>query len=273
MTSVTEPAADETPDAPEQRGPLRLPLSPVSGDRVRPWSVAATIVGAVAAIVGTQWGYAALLGVVSALALAFVIGWPAVGGSRTPAATSVVLALAAAAVLAATVRDELTWLPATIALGIVAAFFHQLLRPPPREGLVLSLVAAFGGLVLLACGALLAVTGHDADARPVVVVAMLAVAASVVGDLLAPVRRLRPFLGFVVLLVGMGAAWLAGSWTESLTTWGAVGTGAAAATVSWSLRRVMALQPAMLGMRGQVAVGCGSVLAAGAVVRLFAILS
>lgn len=188
-------------------------------------------------------------------------------------ASSVVLALAGAGVLAATVRDDLRWLPAAVALGIVASFFHQLLRPPPREGLVLTLVAAFGGLVLLASGALLLASGHDSGARPVVVVAMIAAAAGVVGDLLVPVRVIRLFLGFVVLLVGMAAAGLAASRSDQLTVLAALGIGAAAATVSWSFRRVLALQPALLGVLGQVAVGAASVLLTGAVVRLFTLLA
>ncbi|MGN6751066.1 MAG: hypothetical protein ACTHJJ_00765 [Intrasporangium sp.] len=245
----------------------------MSGDRLRPWSVAATLAGAVAVLLAVQSGYAALLVVVAVLTLAVVVGWPAVGGSRTPMASSVVLALAGAGVLAATVRDDLRWLPAAVALGIVASFFHQLLRPPPREGLVLTLVAAFGGLVLLASGALLLASGHDSGARPVVVVAMIAAAAGVVGDLLVPVRVIRLFLGFVVLLVGMAAAGLAASRSDQLTVLAALGIGAAAATVSWSFRRVLALQPALLGVLGQVAVGAASVLLTGAVVRLFTLLA
>lgn len=265
--------APDMPDLPEERGPLRLPLSPVSGDRLRPWSVVASVVSAVAVIVAVPWGYAALLGVVAALALVVAAGWPLLGGSRTPVASAVVLGLAGAGMLAATVRDDIWWLPAAVAFGIVASFFHQLLRPPPREGLVLTLVAAFAGLAVLASGALLATTGHAAGSRPVIVVAMVAAAVGVVGDLLVPVRAVRPFVGFVVLVLGAGAAWLAASWSDQLTTLGALGTGAAAATVSWSLRRILALQPAALGVLGQVTLGVASVLLTGAVVRVFAILS
>lgn len=273
MAPATDPAVTDMQGTPEPPGPLRLPLSPVSGDRLRPWSVAATLVAAVAVVVAAQSGYAALLGVVAVLALAVVAGWPAVGGSRTPAASSAVLALAAAGMLAATVRQDVRWLPAAVALGIVASFFHQLLRPPPRDGLVLTLVAAFGGLVLLASGSLLVASGHDAGSRPVLVVAMVAAGVGVVGDLLVPVRAVRPFLGFVVLLLGMAGAALAASWSDQLTVLGALGIGAASATLSWSFRRVLALQPALLGTVGQLAVGCGSVLLVGSVVRLFALLS
>ena len=44
-------------------------------------------------------------------------------------------------------------------------------------------------------------------------------------------------------------------------------------TVSWSFRRVLALQPAMLTVRGQVGAGVGSVLVVGAVVHLFSVLT
>jgi hypothetical protein len=44
-------------------------------------------------------------------------------------------------------------------------------------------------------------------------------------------------------------------------------------TVSWSFRRVLALQPAMLTLRGQIGAGAGSVLAVGAVVHVFSVLT
>lgn len=272
MATVTEsvPADD---GATERRGPLRLPLSPVSADRIRPWSVVGTVVAAGALIVATQFGYAALLGTVGALALVVVAGWPLLGRSQTPTASSVVLSVAGVAILAATGTTDGRWVAAAVALGVIATFFHQLLRPPPRDGLVVSLGAAFGALVLLASGALLVLGGHDATATPVLRMGLLVCAVGVIGDLLAPVPRIGPFLGFVVLLVGMGTAALAGSWSDTVSVWGAIGIGAAVATVSWSLRRVFALEPALLGLRGQLALGVGSVLATGALLRLFTILT
>ena len=57
-----------------------------------------------------------------------------------------------------------------------------------------------------------------------------------------------------------------------MTALTSLGIGAAAGTVSWSLRRVFALSPAMVTVRGQVGAGVGSVLAIGAIVNLFAAL-
>jgi hypothetical protein len=272
MTTVTESGAAE--DGTTQGGePLRLPLSPISGDRVRPWSVVGTVVAAGALVLAAQFGYGALLGTVGVLAVAVVAGWPLLGGSHTPTASSVVLSFAGVLILAATATDDGRWVVAAVAFGVIASFFHQLLRPPPRDGLVASLVAAFGVLVVLASGALLVLAGHDTSVVPVLVIGLLASAVGVMGDLLVPVPRIGPFLGFVVLLVGMGAAALAASWSDTVTTVGAVGIGAAVATVSWSLRRVLALEPALLAVRGQLALGAGSVLATGAVLRLFTILT
>jgi hypothetical protein len=268
MTTVTESVPED--GTTQGHGPLG---SLVSGDRIRPWSVIGTVVAAGGLLLAAQFGYAALLGTLGALALVVVAGWPLLAGSHTPAASSVVLGLAGVAILAATVTTDGRWIVAAVAFGAIASFFHQLLRPPPRDGLVVSLVAAFGALVLLASGALLVLGGHDAALTPVLVIGLLACAVGVVGDLLVPVRRIGPFLGFVVLLAGTGAAVLAGSRSDSVSTWDAVGIGAAVATVSWSLRRVFALEPALAGVRSQLALGAGSVLAVGAVVRLFTILT
>jgi hypothetical protein len=87
------------------------------------------------------------------------------------------------------------------------------------------------------------------------------------------VRRLAPFLGFVALAAAILGALLAGSWFDEVGAWAAFGVGAAAGSLSWSFRRVLALQTAMLTVRGQVGAGVGSVLAVGAVAHLFSVIS
>ena len=99
-----------------------------------------------------------------------------------------------------------------------------------------------------------------------------AVAASVVADLLAGSRAVSPVLGLVALVVSSVVAMLVGAWFDELSTLAALGIGPAAGTVSWSLRRVFTLSPAMVTVRGQVGAGVGSVLAIGAIVNLFAAL-
>jgi hypothetical protein len=60
---------------------------------------------------------------------------------------------------------------------------------------------------------------------------------------------------------------------DEIGGWAAVGVAAGAGSLSWSWRRVLSLQPAMLGVRGQVAAGVGSVLMVGVMVHIFTVVS
>lgn len=254
-------------------GSLRLPLTPMGADRVRWVSIASTLVAAVALLVAQGTGYAATLAVTLVLALAVAWGWPVLTGSFTPMATTGVLAVAAVAMVLSALREDLLWVPAAAAFGIVLAFFGQLVRRPGREGLVLTLLAAFGGLVVIASGTTAVVAANSDRGQAVAVVAMAAVGAAVVTDLLAGVRAAAPLLGVVALAAAVLAAVVATSRVAEVGALEAVGIGAAVGTVSWSFRRVLALQPAMLTLRGQIGAGAGSVLAVGAVVHVFSVLT
>ena len=261
------------PDASVAAGSLRLPLSPAGADRIRWVSIAATLVAAVVLLVAQGTGYAATLGVTLALALAVAWGWPLLTGSWTPTATTVVLAVASVAIVLSALRQDLLWVPAAVAFGILLAFSGQLVRRTGREGLVLTLLSSFGGLVVIASGTTAVVAANSDKGRAVAVVAMAAVGAAVVTDLLAGVRGASPFLGFVALAAAVLAAVVVATRGTQVGALEALGIGAAVGTVSWSFRRVLALQPAMLTVRGQVGAGAGSVLVVGAVVHLFAVLT
>ena len=269
--ALREPGPDAS-DSSVAAGSLRLPLSPAGADRIRWVSVVATLVAAVALLVAQGTGYAETLGVTLALALAVAWGWPLLTGSWTPTATTVVLAVASVAIVLSALRQDLLWVPAAVAFGILLAFSGQLVRRTGREGLVLTLLSSFGGLVVVTSGTTAVVAANSDRGQAVAVVAMAAVGAAVVTDLLVGVRGAAPFLGFVALAAAVLAAVVAsrGSEVGSLE---ALGIGAAVGTVSWSFRRVLALQPAMLTVRGQVGAGAGSVLAVGAVVHLFSVLT
>lgn len=270
MTPVTEP--DETAhDAPET--PLRLPVSPISTTQVRPVAVAAAGVAAILLAAAALGGYAAGLGVALALALALAGSWPWVSGSVTPAPTAAVLATAAVLIVGSAVREDLQWIAAAVAFGIVASFFHQLLRAPGREGLVLSLLASFGGLALVASVTTMVGLLHRSDTTGFVVVAMVAVVAALLADLLVGSTGLRPYLSVVALVAAVAAALVTALWFDRVEALDAAGLGAAVGTVSWSFRRVLSGQPAILGTRGQVAAGIGSVFAVGAIVHLYGVIS
>lgn len=270
MTPVTEP--DETA-ADETQTPLHLPVAPISTDQVRPLVLAAAAVGAVLLAVGAMTGYAAGLGVAVVLALVLAGTWPWAGGSVTPGQTSLVLGASALLVVASAVRDDLRWVAAAVAFGVVASFFHQLLRAPGREGLVLSLLASFGGLVLVASLATMVALLHQAGMSGFVVVAMAALVAALLADLLGRSSALRPYLSVVALVAAVVVALVVAVWFDRVTMLDAAGLGAAVGTVSWSFRRVMSGQPAILGARGQVAAGLGSVFAVGAIVHLYGVIS
>lgn len=261
------------PDASAGAGSLHVPLSPAGADRIRWFSIAATLLSAVALLVAQGTGYAATLGVTLALALAVAWGWPLLTGSWTPMATTVVLAVSSVAIVLSALRQDLLWVPAAVAFGILLAFFGQLVRRTGREGLVLTLLSSFGGLVVVASGTTAVVAANSDRGQAVAVVAMAAVGAAVVTDLLVGVRGATPFLGFVALAAAVLAAVVGASLRGEVGTLEALGIGAAVGTVSWSFRRVLALQPAMLSVRGQVGAGAGSVLVVGAVVHLFSVLT
>ena len=269
--ALREPGPDAS-DSSVAAGSLRLPLSPAGADRIRWVSVVATLVAAVALLVAQGTGYAETLGVTLALALAVAWGWPLLTGSWTPTATTVVLAVASVAIVLSALRQDLLWVPAAVAFGILLAFSGQLVRRTGREGLVLTLLSSFGGLVVVTSGTTAVVAANSDRGQAVAVVAMAAVGAAVVTDLLVGVRGATPFLGFVALAAAVLAAVVASRGSE-VGTLEALGIGAAVGTVSWSFRRVLALQPAMLTVRGQVGAGAGSVLAVGAVVHLFSVLT
>ena len=270
--AVREPGPDAS-DASAASGSLHLPLSPAGADRIRWFTIAATLVSAVALLVAQGTGYAATLGVTLGLALAVAWGWPLLTGSWTPTATTVVLAVASVAIVLSALREDLLWVPAAVAFGILLAFCGQLVRRTGREGLVLTLLSSFGGLVVVTSGTTAVVAASSDRGQAVAVVAMAAVGAAVVTDLLTGVRGARPFLGFVALAAAVLAAVVGASLGGEVGTLEALGIGAAVGTVSWSFRRVLALQPAMLTVRGQVGAGAGSVLVVGAVVHLFSALT
>ncbi|NUO90053.1 MAG: hypothetical protein HOQ18_04395, partial [Dermatophilaceae bacterium] len=165
-------------------GTLHLPLSPVRADRIRWFGVGATFVAAVALLVAQGTGYAATLGVTLVLALAVAWGWPLLSGSYTPMASTVALAVSSVAIVLSALRQDLLWVPAAVAFGVLLAFFGQLVRRTGREGLVLTLLSAFGGLAVIASGTTAVVAANTDRGQAVAVVAMAAVGAAVAVDLL-----------------------------------------------------------------------------------------
>lgn len=238
-------------------------------------------------------GYAAVLGAVALLALGLAGTWPVLARSRTPAATAAVLAVSAVAVVAASRSARLHWVAGAVALGIVLSFVHQIGRRTGREGLVLSLLATFGALALIASGALLAGLAHGPGGRDVVALTMASVVGAVIYDLVGilvgvlvageqsrgtstpgtlaadrPAQRALLAAGAAALALAV-AALLRPHLGDSLPLWQAVSLPVLAGLTSWAFRRVTSVPAALCGARGQAAAGIGSVLIVGALPRLF----
>ena len=256
-----------------QGGSLRLPLSPTGADHVRPVTIGSVVMSAGALAVATAGGSSLVLVAALALALVLAWSWPVLGGSYTPQTTSIVLLVTAPAIVFTSLSEDLRWTAAAVALGIVLSFMGQLIRRKGREGLVLTLLASFGGLVPMASATLAVGSADVARGRAYLVVTMSAAIAAVVADLLVRKRRLAPFLGLVALVAAIVGAAIAGLFFDEVGGWAAVGVAAGAGSLSWSWRRIFALQPAMLGVRGQVAAGVGSVLMLGVLVHVFTLVS
>ncbi|GAA5020691.1 hypothetical protein GCM10023258_09520 [Terrabacter aeriphilus] len=243
--------------------------------RIRWVLLAATLVSGLALLAAQATGYAGTVAVTLALALVVAWGWPRITGSATPSATSGVLAVAAVAIVLSARDAGLRWLPAAVAFGLVLAFFGQLVRRSGREGLVLTLLSSFGGLAVTASGATAVVAAQSDRGRAVAVVALAAVVAAVLGDLLAaaPALRARPGAVGAVGLVGTAVvasvvAAVVSTRFDEVGPGTALAIGAAVGVVSWALRRVLALEPELPTLRGQLAAGAASVLAVGAVINL-----
>ncbi len=270
MTTV--PDAAEPAGSPHQPRPAeRGPSSEVA--RLRLGTVTTTAVGAGALLAAGAAGQVALLAVTLALALVLAWSWPSISGTVTPQSTSVVLALSSFAIVLSALRDDLRWVAASVAFGIVLSFFAQLRRTSGREGLVLSLLSAFGGLVLIASGTTAVVASGSDRGRTVVVVAMAAVVAAIFADLFVGTVRHPPLLGAIAVLMGAVAAVAVGLGLHGAGTVTAALVGAAAGAVSWALRRVLALHPGLGAVRGQMGAGVGSLLAVGAIINLATVIS
>lgn len=282
MTTVPDDNAASRPGEPAgsaETGPLSLPLAPSIPGQPRPLAIGATVVGALAVLAAALAGPWAMLLVTLALGLALAWGWPSLVGSATPSATSAILAVSGTAIVLSGLGDDLRWTAGAVALGIVLSFFGQLVRPPTRDGLVLTLLGSFGGLVLVASGTLATVAADGDRGAAVVAVAMAGVVGAVVADLargaghaVGP-RAVVPAgvaVG-VALVLSLVVALVLDTPADGLGLGLALGLGTLTALVSWALRRVLSAEPGMASARGQAAAGASSVLVVGALVHLVAI--
>lgn len=229
--------------------------------------------------VATVW-FAVLIGLcvaggvwpaVAAVAVTGVLlarGWPTLFELPSPKGVIAVISAASvgAAVTAGVVRDAplLRWVPVAVALGVIAAFAHQLLRTDGRGQLTRALVGTVSAVVLIGTGVPYVGLAVPADGPAVTTVTLLGVVIAVLAEEAARWARLRPYIVIAAILLSAGAgAALAGP--LALTVPIGAAAGGLGALVSQSIRRVLEPLPGADMVRGSVAVAAVSVLAPGVV--------
>lgn len=210
---------------------------------------------------------------VLALALALLAGivawgWAGALSLPTPRGTVGVLAGGGLALVLAAVAPEsspwLVWIPAALAISMIAAFIHQLLRIDGRPRVVESVSSVVLGLTLIACGVLLVPAARTVEGLALVLGALAAAAASAAGDLLDRWEPLRGWTTPIALAAGGGASCLVALALHApLATWLLVGV--AAGALSHAVRAVMMPLPSLAHPRPRLVTAVISVLVVGLV--------
>ncbi|WP_148043264.1 hypothetical protein [Flexivirga caeni] len=224
------------------------------------------VVAAALVILGAYAGHDVSAYAVLAAGLAFAWGWPLLLGLPRPTGTSVVLAAAAVGMAGVVVfsgsdHDGMDAISVVLAIGLVLAFLHELVRTDGRSSLTLSLAGCALGLVVLASGMFSAGAAPYNQGDAAVAVAIGAPALGLIADCLLPARHEHEWSIPVSLLVGvvLGLAMsldTGGSWNALLLT------GLVAGLVGVALRRALR-QTVTLDPAGRLSYGIATVLAAG----------
>lgn len=272
------------PEVPEQEPAPVLPLTrrerraaadasrqhlPRRALAVRPVSIVATV--AFAALVALT-GYASPRFVALAVALGGLVlawGWPVLLGLPSPRGTTTVLSLGVG-LTSATVfltRDEpyLHWMPAAMAVAVIAAFAHQLLRRDGRPRLTESVASVVAGLAIVSSGAAFAPIPQYLYGEHGLAAAMAGLAVGALADPLISVPRLRQWALFIAMFAG-GVAALGVALVAGEPTGGAAALlGLLAAAISHAARRVLAPLPSAPLPRAQLASALAASLLVGMV--------
>ena len=252
--------------ASSRRGPQVLPRRALLA---RPLTMVTTM--AFAALVGlTAYASPGFVAVSVALAgLVLAWGWPQLLSLPSPRGTSTVLAvgtvLMTAAVLLTDEAPYLQWMPAAMAVSVIVAFLHQLMRRDGRPRLAESVSASVTGLAVISAGIALAPIPEVLHGDHALAAAMAGLGLGVLADPLIKVPRLRQWALFISMVLGGLAGMLVSVVADHPRLWPAALLGLFSAAVSHAARRVMAVLPATAMARAQLAVGASSSLLVGVV--------
>lgn len=245
---------------------------------VRPWRpvVTLTAIGVGAVLAGGAVAGLLPLAVALVLASALVVaGWVLLLNLPSPRGTASVLtasALVMVGVVLAAGTDGVRWLPAAVALSLIAEFGHQLGRRDGRPRLVESVSATVAGIAILASGVSMLPLARSAGGPETVAILMVAGSVAAVADVgtrwqAPPIVGALVAAGLGAVAAGAGAALVPACGVPVLS---AAAVGALAGSAGHLVRRVQAVLPYLYGRRAQLASGAGSVLMLGVLVHVAA---
>lgn len=236
----------------------------------RPLTVVATV--ALSALIALS-GFAHTTLVALAVTLGGLVlawGWPGLLSMPSRRGASLVLAVGTVScVVAGTVTTTdpyLRWLPVALAVSLIAAFLHQLLRRDGRPRLTESISATAAGLAVLSSGVAYIPLPRTFEGAGPLAVAMAALGVSALADFLIVPPRLRAWALPIAMALGGAAAAGVAELAGRPDFWPAVLLGVLTSAVAHATRRVVAVLPTMVGARSQLVSGAASVLVCGVVV-------
>jgi len=195
-------------------------------------------------------------------------GWAGMLALPAPRGTSVVLLIGSFALVLSTALDDqrpwLTWVAEALAISVVVAFLHQLLRVDGRPRIVESVSSVVLALGLITCGVLLVPLAHTTQGAALVAATVAGAAASAVTDTLGRWRWMRPWLVPLALAAGGAAAValalaLGEQWSIFLLA------GVVAGAASHAARAVLCILPTMAHARPRLVMAVTSLLVTGPV--------
>lgn len=243
----------------------RLTETSTSRITMSPLALIGGVVTAALVILGAYAGHDVTAYAVLAAGLALAWGWPLLLELPHPTGISLVLAAGALGMAGVVVfsgsDDGMQDLSVVLAVGLVLAFLHQLVRTDGREALVVSLASCCLGLAVLASGMFCAGAAPYDQGDAAVAVAVGAAALGLLVDTVVPARHAAEWSLPASVLIGVLLGLIVGLTEDNALNFLLL-TGLLAGFVGAALRRVLrqldTVEPA-----GRLTYGIAAVLSTG----------
>lgn len=263
-THRTHPTATATEQVDEEPTQGQVPLAAVVP------AVALAVLIGLSALVGSPPTALA----VGFAAVVMVWGWVVLSDAPSPRTALPVIGAGVVAIslAAGLTRTDpyLVWVPVAVAVSVIGAFLHQVLRAHGRPRLTDGVVTSVAALAVTASAATLVALPHYPHGGAWVLMAMVAVAVASAAQLLARWTSVARWVLVPVLVLGAAAAVGTAALSGGIPLLGAALAGLLVSAISHALLRVlMSLERADV-TEAAVAAGAASVLVVGVVVYLLA---